>query len=218
MDEKKVKIPIYIHQRMESKSAPKSLNWKWNKIHQKNIDPILPDWEVNTSHYDVVFNNRSICQVVLEKLTFITGEEIFGLFDFNKSELHCIKVSIPTFFNSNKVECDLVSEEIVRKEYLLSTLDDTLKYTNYSHFEENTTNSLVTNFQLMILHHFPANIATDLLNIKWILKFKFYFVEKKFNLLTIEHLENLSSSIKSIKMELPIHIYPKDSMIQIKEF
>jgi hypothetical protein len=96
-DEKKIKIPIFIHQRTESKSSPKSLIWKWNKYHQKNIDPILPDWEVNTSHYDVVFNNRSICQVVLEKLTFITGEEIFGLFDFNKSELHCIKVSIPLF-------------------------------------------------------------------------------------------------------------------------
>eukprot|EP01080_Neovahlkampfia_damariscottae_P012327 gene12327-6001_t len=205
-DEKKLKIPIFIHQLHESISNPKIKNWNWRLQNEHNFIPILPDLTQNISHFDVIFDNHSICQLTIEKLSFITGEDIFGCFDFNDSEYHSIKV-----------ECDLLSEEVIKEEHLLCKLEDSLKFTNHGHFEENSTNALKIHFQLMIHDHFPSNFTTDLLTLKWFLRFKFFFIEKKYNLLTIEHLENLSEKIKSIKMDLPIHVYHKDSKIQIKE-
>ncbi|KAL0480286.1 RGP1 [Acrasis kona] len=109
------------------------------------------------SHYDITHRELSVCRFSLSTTAHRLGDTVLGLFDFSNRSPN---ISV------QKLRTDLIYEE--------TTLHANKKsQTVVSYFNYNANHMLTTNFSIMIPPHCPCSFSTDLVDVKWFLRFVF---------------------------------------------
>jgi hypothetical protein len=174
---KVLRLPFKIYNPLASlvpilSSLPSRFNFGWsftNAPHNSNnfyyafreIQDIVSR-NAKSSHYDISHKNLPVCRFSLSTTAYHLGDTVIGLFDFAPK---APSISI------DKLRTELVYEEI------LHNLKDNDNYkshqTSVAYFVNNVNNMLSTNFSMMIPPQSPAQFSTDLIDVKWYLRFMF---------------------------------------------
>jgi hypothetical protein len=110
------------------------------------------------AHYDISHNGHLVCRFSLSTTAYMLGDNVIGLFDFTS------KASPITI---DKLRTELIYEETPHKTGCKAV------QTSVAYFVNNVDNMISTNFSMMIPPQSPAQFSTDLINVKWYLRFMF---------------------------------------------
>lgn len=201
------------------------------------IDNIISN-QSRANYYEITdASDRGVCKFSLSNTALCIGDTLLGVFDFSQCQVPCLKVNIELIYeeayakwlhkgyittqqrqqqqdsdHSNQVE----ETGIAKREEYYQSLESRLCRSSVANVSRHTLNTLTTDFHMMIPPQSPAQFSTDMINVKWYLKFTFYLLnnssgnqqQQKWVYSTqMLHEQRNSLSVDVLEWQLPIQVF-----------
>lgn len=144
-----------------------------------DIERIIQSGTLVPKRFDICRGDNLVCRLSMFNTSFQIGDTIGCTFDFSNATIHCMEI-----------RCSLVYEEILAewlsKDTNLERSNDRhsagadadhpggkITRTSVAYFKEHVLHNMFTSFNLMIPPHAPAQFSTDLVKVKYFLRFTF---------------------------------------------
>lgn len=196
------------------------------------IDNIISN-QSRANFYEITDGDNRVCKFSLSNTAFCIGDTLLGVFDFSQCDVTCLKVNIELIHkesyakwlhrgyiaasstNNNQTSSDRNNnEQKPADEGYYHSLESKLCRSSVGYFSRHTLNTLTTDFHMMIPPHAPAQFSTDMIDVKWYLKFTFYLMKQQqennqevaFTAQMLQEQRN-SLTVDVLEWQLPIQVF-----------